>query len=198
VKNSPAQAINEQSTMELLIRVRHGDDEAAEALLARCLPPLKRWAHGRLPVGARGTLDTDDLVQSAVLQLLKRIDRFEPHHVGAMQAYLRQSVINRIRDEVRRVARQPTLAALPEDVPSHAMSPLERAIQNEAYFHYREALDRLRSRDRALVVGRIELQWSLDEIVERFGFRSAAAARVAVARAVRRLALALDAARQQR
>src|SRR5262245_20981422 len=95
---------SDESTIELLIRVREGDFHAADTLLARCLPPLKRWAHGRLPAQARGFLDTDDVVQAAVLQMLKRIDQFEPHHVGAMQAYLRQSVINRIRDEVRRIA----------------------------------------------------------------------------------------------
>jgi RNA polymerase sigma-70 factor (ECF subfamily) len=190
-ENAPQKLGNDESTMELLIRVRSGDFDAADVLLARCLPPLKRWAHGRLPMQARGSLDTDDVVQSAVLQMLKRIDRFEPHHVGAMQAYLRQSVINRIRDEVRRIARQPALATLPDDVSSTSLSPLERAIQKEAYVHYREALARLRPRDRALVVGRIELQWTRDEIMERFGYKTAGAARVALGRALGRLTRAL-------
>ena len=74
---------------------------ALEALLERCLPPLKRWAHGRLPARARGGLDTGDLVQEAAMHVLARLDKFEPRHVGAMQAYLRMSVINRIRDEIR-------------------------------------------------------------------------------------------------
>lgn len=187
----PQKLVNEQSTMELLIRIREGDTRAADVLLERCLPPLKRWAHGRLPMQARPALDTDDVVQSALLQLLKRIDRFEPHHVGAMQAYLRQSVINRIRDEVRRLARQPAPSALSDDVSGNTISPLELAIRNEAYVHYREALERLRPRDRKLIVGRVELQWTLEEIVERFGYRTHGAARVAVTRAVARLSAAL-------
>jgi len=158
-----------------------------EALLERCLPPLKRWAHGRLPAMARGRMDTGDLVQEAALHTLNNLESFEPRHVGAMQAYLRQSVINRIRDEVRRVVRQPAPLELPEDLPADRTTPLEFAIQQEAYDHYRIAMSRLSSKDRELIVGRIEVQWSLAEIAHRFGLRTVDAARMAVNRAVKRL-----------
>ena len=158
-----------------------------EALLERCLPPLKRWAHGRLPAAARGRLDTGDLVQEAALHVLRNLDTFEPRHVGAMQAYLRQSVINRIRDEVRRIVRQPPPVELPEDHPADRTSPLEVAIKNEAYDHYREALSHLTVKERELIVGRVEVQWSLAEIAHRFGLPSVDAARMAVNRAVKRL-----------
>ncbi|HEY6361968.1 MAG TPA: sigma-70 family RNA polymerase sigma factor, partial [Vicinamibacterales bacterium] len=120
--------ISDEPTIELVIRAREGDRLAVEALLERCLPSLRRWAHGRLPLAARGSLDTGDLVQETVLHVLRRLDRFEPRHVGAMQAYLRQSVINRIRDEVRRVSRQPAPVELSEEPPSERTSPLEGAI----------------------------------------------------------------------
>jgi DNA-directed RNA polymerase specialized sigma24 family protein len=32
-------------------------------------------------------MDTDDLVQETVLRAVKRIDRFESRHEGALQAY---------------------------------------------------------------------------------------------------------------
>ena len=105
--------ISDEPTIELVIRAQGGDRMAVEALLERCLPPLKRWAHGRLPSAARGHLDTGDIVQECALHVLGRLDHFEPRHVGAMQAYLRQSVINRIRDEIRRVGRRPTPSELP-------------------------------------------------------------------------------------
>jgi len=91
--------LSDEPTIELVISARKGDRGALEALLERCLPPLTRWAHGRLPAHARGGLDTGDLVQEAAMHVLARLDKFEPRHVGAMQAYLRMSVINRIRDE---------------------------------------------------------------------------------------------------
>src|SRR5437870_2285312 len=79
--------LSDEPTIELVVRARTGDRPAMEALLERCLPPLKRWAHGRLPAVARGNMDTGDLVQDAALHVLGRLDRFEPRHVGAMQAY---------------------------------------------------------------------------------------------------------------
>ncbi len=179
--------LSDEPTIELVVRARGGDRDAVEALLQRCLPDLKRWAHGRLPAAARGSLDTGDLVQETVLHVLRRLDYFEPRHVGAMQAYLRQSVINRIRDEVRRVTRRPPPVELPVDLVSDATSPLEVTVQAEAYQRYRNALTELQPRDRELIVARIEAQWTASEIAQRFGMRTADAARMAVGRALRRL-----------
>jgi len=179
--------ISDEPTIELVIRAREGDRLAVEALLQRCLPGLRRWAHGRLPAAARGSLDTSDLVQETVLHVLRRLDHFEPRHVGAMQAYLRQSVINRIRDEVRKVSRRPIPVELPVDLVSDRTSPLEVAVQAEAYQQYREALGGLGVRDRELVVARIEAQWSVAEIAKRFEMSTTDAARMAVGRAIKRL-----------
>jgi RNA polymerase sigma-70 factor (ECF subfamily) len=173
--------------MELVVRAREGDRVATEALLERCLPALQRWAHGRLPAVARGHFDTNDLVQDAALNLLKRIDLFEPRHVGAMRGYLKQSIINRIRDEVRRVGRQAPPEELPEDHASDRTSPLEAAIDAEAYDRYRVSLQKLNSKDRELVVARIEAQWRMSEIAKRFGMPTQDAARMAVSRAMRKL-----------
>jgi RNA polymerase sigma factor (sigma-70 family) len=179
--------LSDEPTIELLVRAQQGDRGAVEALLQRCLPSLKRWAHGRLPAIARGSLDTEDLVQESAMHVLRRLDVFEPRHVGAMQAYLRLSVINRIRDEVRRIGRQPPPVELPEDLPGDRTSPLELAIQSEAYERYRKALTTLTPRDRELIVARIEVQWSLAEIAHRFSMRTVDGARMAVTRAVKRL-----------
>jgi RNA polymerase sigma-70 factor (ECF subfamily) len=179
--------LSDEPTIELVARAQRGDRSAVEALLQRCLPSVKRWAHGRLPAIARGALDTEDLVQESAMHVLRRLDVFEPRHVGAMQAYLRQSVINRIRDEVRRIGRQPPPVELPEDLPGDRTSPLELAIQSEAYERYRRALTTLTPRERELIVARIEIQWSLAEIAQRFGMRTLDGARMAVTRAVKRL-----------
>ena len=179
--------LSDEPTIELVLQARAGDRMALEALLERCLPQLKRWAHGRLPAHARGSLDTGDLVQEAALHVLARLDKFEPRHVGAMQAYLRMSVINRIRDEIRRVGRRPEAVELTDDAPGDTTSPLEVAIREEAYQRYRDALQRLRTRDREMVVARIEVQWSIPEIAQRFGMASVDAARVAVSRSLKRL-----------
>src|SRR5688572_3737271 len=79
----PPALLSDEPTMELLLRAQGGDRGAVEALLQRSLPSLRRWAHGRLPTAARGYLDTEDLVQESALHALRRLDYFEPRHVGA-------------------------------------------------------------------------------------------------------------------
>jgi RNA polymerase sigma-70 factor (ECF subfamily) len=160
---------------------------AVEALLQRSIPELTRFAHGRLPAAARGSLDTGDLVQETVLHVLRRLDDFEPRHVYAMQAYLNQSVINRIRDEIRRIGRHPAPAELPQDLVSELPSPEEQAVSVEAYDRYKACLLQLSARDRELIVSRVEAGWSMDEIARKFGMRTTDAARMAVTRALRRL-----------
>ena len=124
---------------------------------------------------------------SAEKQLKRFIDKFEPRHVGAMQAYLRTSVVNRIRDEIRRVGRRPESVEMATEPTSDATSPLEVAIRGEAYERYRSALTKMRPRDREMVVARVEMQWSVDQIAQRFMMTSLDAARVAISRSLKRL-----------
>jgi RNA polymerase sigma factor (sigma-70 family) len=131
-------------------------------------------------------MDTGDLVQETALHVLRRLDHFEVRHVGAMQGYLRQSVVNAIRDAVRRIGRRPEAVELPEDLHSAEASPLESAIRAETYQRYCDALAKLRPRDRKLIISRVELQWTVVEIAEHFGL-STEAARRAVTRALQRL-----------
>jgi DNA-directed RNA polymerase specialized sigma24 family protein len=93
--------IDPESTFSLIERARAGDEQALERLSARHLEPLRRWASGRLPKWARDLADTDDLVQATLLKTFKRIESFEPRRVGALQAYLRNAVLNRLRDDPR-------------------------------------------------------------------------------------------------
>ena len=48
------------------------------------------------------------------MQVMKHLNEFRPHRPGALQAYLRQALMNRIRDELRRAARSPVPTELPE------------------------------------------------------------------------------------
>ncbi len=179
--------LSDEPTLELIVKAKTGDATALEALMERSLKPLTRWAHGRLPQNARGHMDTGDLVQEAVKNAIQHLDTFVPRGVGAMQAYLRQSVLNRIRDEVRRVSRRGVTAELPEETASTDRSPLELAIAAEGYDRYRAALLNLTSRDRQLVVARVELEWDYAAIAERLRYRTSDGARVATRRALERL-----------
>jgi len=184
-KGTPPNAL--ESTVELLARVRQGDQDALDRLITRSLPPLRRWARGRLPAAARGALDTQDLVQDTILNSLRRLDHFDSRHEGAFQAYLRQAVLNRIRDEARRFTRRPPASELTDAYESDAASPLDIAIGREGVARYEAALQRLRPIDREAIIGRIELQHDYQELAVILGKPNANAARVAVTRALARL-----------
>ena len=188
---SAERLLSDAPTLELIVKAREGDNAAVDAFLERSLPRMRRWAHGRLPRAARSSLDTTDLVQEVGIKVLKSLQRFEPRHGGAMEAFLRRSVINRIRDEVRRVGRRPIPVELPDTLTCDAPSALERAISAQSHEGYRRALAKLRQKDRRLIVACVELQWPTARIAARFGFPSRDAARIAVRRALQRLAAAV-------
>jgi RNA polymerase sigma-70 factor (ECF subfamily) len=176
-----------ETTFQLLARVRTGDQEATDALFARYLPRLRRWASGRLPHWARDMADTHDLVQDTLLQTFKRIGDFEARNEGALQAYLRQALMNRIRDEIRKRQRHPAAAVLDSRQVDDAPSPLEQAIGTEAIERYEAALACLKEEDRELIIGKIELGLTYDELAEAVGKPSAEAARKAAQRALVKL-----------
>jgi RNA polymerase sigma factor (sigma-70 family) len=177
-----------ESTFHLLDRARAGDERALERLFERHLKPLQRWARGRLPGWARDLAETDDLVQETLVQTFKRIEGFEPRRVGALQAYLRQAILNRIRDELRRKRRRPDITELNGLEVDRAESPLEQAIGREAVDRYESALTRLRPEEREAIIARVELGYNYEELAEALGKPTADAARKAAQRALSRLA----------
>jgi RNA polymerase sigma-70 factor (ECF subfamily) len=177
-----------ESTFHLIDRARAGDREALERLFTRHLKPLQRWASGRLPRWARDLAETDDLVQDILVRTFKKIEDFEPRRVGALQAYLRQAVLNRIRDEFRRKGRTPEATGLDGLEVDPTESPLEHAIGTEAVERYERALERLRPEEREAIIARVEMGYSYEELAEALAKPTPDAARKAAQRALVRLA----------
>jgi RNA polymerase sigma-70 factor (ECF subfamily) len=184
---SATRTVDPESTFNLVERARAGDQEALDRLLARHLAPLQRWARGRLPTWARDLADTDDLVQDTLLQTFRRLSVFEVRGPGALQAYLRQAVLNRVRNELRRKGRRPEAAELDGREVAVGQSPLEAAIGKEAVDRYERALSALTPDEREAIIGRVEMGYSYEELAELLGKPSADAARKAAQRALVRL-----------
>uniref|UniRef100_A0A832I4D2 Sigma-70 family RNA polymerase sigma factor n=1 Tax=Eiseniibacteriota bacterium TaxID=2212470 RepID=A0A832I4D2_UNCEI len=177
-----------ETTVTLLQRIRAGDSAARDQLIARYLPLLRAWAHGRLPAGARGLADTDDLVQVTLLRALNRLETFEYRHEGGFLAYLRHSVLNAIRQEVRRARRKPPGEPLDDAQPDPGESVSSRVAQRETFERYEEALMELTEDQREAVMLRLEFGLSYPEIAEALGRPSANAARMLVVRGLVTLA----------
>ena len=181
------------ATRELLLRAKAGDRLALEQLMSRYLPRLRRWASGRLPMYARSLLDTADLVQDTLLRVIEGLDRIEVRGPGGFQAYVRQAVLNRIRDEVRWAQRRPGPDGVPETLPDRQPTPIENAIGADLMGRYEAGMARLDEGDRQLLHLRIELDFDYDEIAAMTGREKRNAARMAVQRALSRLADAMSA-----
>ena len=180
------------ATADLLARIHSGDEGALEILLNRYLPALRRTVHRHLHGPSRSMLDSDDIVQDALLSTLRRMPHFVWRTPGALLAYLRRAIRNRIIDAKRKYARQGEWVALPDDCPGHGASPLQRIMEKEEMRRYRAALLRLKARDRQLIVMRIEQQLTYQEIGTQLLMTSPNAARVALMRAMDRLVSALE------
>ncbi len=183
---SPSTASSESRLLE---QVRRGSRGAAEALFTRYGSWLRRRTRGRLPQRARGSLDTSDVVQEALGYMFTRLDWFESKRASALRAYLRRVTENRIRDELRRVTRRRQAIAPEQPVrASEDGAPqLRRLVDEEAWRRYVDGLQRLSSRDRRLIAGRVELGYNYRQLALVERMPSPDAARMALRRALIRL-----------
>jgi RNA polymerase sigma factor (sigma-70 family) len=179
--------VSEETSLSLLARAQRGDAVAMEALMGRYLTRLQRWASGRVPSKARSLLDTDDVVQDALLTTFRRLEDFRPRHDGALLAYLREAVANRIRMELRRRSPEVDSAIEPDGLPSALPSPLEHVVSRDALERYERSLAQLDDEDRAAIVGRFEMGYSYDALARAMQRPSPEAARKLTERALRRL-----------
>ncbi len=184
-----------ETTQDLVERSRGGDAAARDRLMRRYLPLLTRWAHGRLPASARDLNETADLVQTTLMRAFQNLPTFEVKGTGAFFGYLRHVMTNILRDEMRRIGRRPVHEGVPEDLPESEPTPLARSISVETLKAYEHALQTLDAEQRDMVIMRIELGLSHEEIATLTDGPSANAARMRVARALARLAELMDAYR---
>jgi RNA polymerase sigma-70 factor (ECF subfamily) len=127
-----------------------------------------------------------------MLRTFRRLDRFEPRLEHALRAYLRQAVQNRILDELRRTRRQPNQQLLDSSHPDDRPSPLDHAQDEEERRRYGLALARLNEDERQLIVARVDLGYSYEQIALLTGRATANAARVAIRRALQKLGAEME------
>ena len=180
-----------ETSFELIEKAKAGDAEAKNRLLARYRPRIIRWASGRMPAYARDFTDTEDIVQLALIGLVKNFDSFDYQGEWSLQAYLRQAVVNHIRQQIRRRSRLPDHADLPDDLLSSALCPYEQAVGKEAFARYSAALESLKPVEQEAIIAWVELGCSHQEIRVLTEKPSVDAARMFVSRALEKLAKAM-------
>lgn len=156
------------TTRWLLDRVRVGDARARADLVARVEPLLRRFARGRLPAPLRSQEDTADLVQLTWLRVLDKLESIDVQEPGAFFAYLRATLINALRESLRRQSRSPVHPCgsheLGED-PAVASADVAQAD----WLAWEQALEKLPLDQRGLVLMRFEFGMSFVEIAAELG-----------------------------
>jgi RNA polymerase sigma factor (sigma-70 family) len=167
--------LQEQGVQEAVLR---------ESILEHHIPWLKRWVKGRVPRSFE--LDEDDLVQEAMLDATRRIQDFRSGSEGALRAYLRVAVKNRIRDEARRLRRLGLRDETDEDT-DEERDVYESQVGPDVEKRYEAALEELSERERQLIRARLEQGLSYEQIRVLLELSSADAARIGFMRAIKRL-----------
>lgn len=176
------------TTLTLVTRARQGDRAALELIASRYQSALSRFAHGRIPAGARGLVDTCDIVQVAIVRTMARLNSIELSASGSLLAYLRRAVLNQLRDEIRRAQRRPAAGELSPDLPAHERDPLEQLIGKQTLERYEAALLKLPPDQQEAYIMRMEMACGYREIAESLGRPTAESARSLVRRALTSLA----------
>ena len=127
------------------------------------------------------------MVQDALIRTLNRLDAFEYRGEGGFHAYLRQVLLNRIREELRAVQRRPPSTELNQEAVELASVPAGSPYGQCSVEEYEGALERLGAEDRELLIGRLEWGLTYKELADTIGKPSAEAARKAAQRALVRL-----------
>ena len=174
-------------TATLVVRARDGHGDAVNAICDRFRPRLVRWTRGRLPGYARGMADTEDLVQDVMVAALARIASIEAQQGGLLR-YLQTSILNRVRTNIRDFANRQKKLDREYGGPAEGKSPFDAFVTRENQAKYERGLSRLTPEEQDLVVGRIELRMSYEELAIHAGKPSADAARMACKRAIEKLA----------
>ena len=138
-------------------------------------------------------IDTEDLVQTTLQRSLERLQKFTPKHEGAFLSYLRKTLRNLIRDEVRKAMIRGMESLSSSHLIDDSTSPLEAMIGTQLFEIYDRALHRLRPRNRYALYLRIEFQYSYGQIAGAIGCPTENAARLLVSRSLVRLAMEMNA-----
>ena len=193
-------------TEELLDRVRKGEPEAVDGLLAAHREPLRRMIGLRLDPALAARLDASDVVQDVLLEAHRRLSDYLRNPTMPFQLWLRHIAKDHLIDAHRRhrgaqrrsLDREQPLARFSDQssfdlagqLLDHERTPASEAVRRELQRRLESAVAALPDADREIILLRHGEQLSNQETAEALGLNEAAAS-MRYLRAVRRLRAAL-------
>jgi RNA polymerase sigma-70 factor (ECF subfamily) len=163
-----------------------GDAEAIAALLAEIRPGVFRYCRARLGRVGGGYTTADDVSQEVCLAVLRALPNYKDQG-RPFSAFVFSIAANKVADAQRAAVRK---AALPvetlQDRPDLSPGPEQHAIRGDLARQLSKLLGRLSDTYREIVILRVAVGLTADEVGDVLGM-SAAAVRVAQSRALARL-----------
>lgn len=185
----------ELPTLELVRRVQGGDRAACEALFGRYRERVLAIARVRLSAGLRRHFESVDILQEALLEALRGLERFEMRDESSLIRWLAVLVERRIAARAR--ALRAVKRAQPEAVgdpqapgrerEGSGPSPSSEAMAHEQSARVQGALAELPERHRELILLRDYAGATWETIAGELGLASPDAARMLHARALVKL-----------
>ena len=195
-----------ETTITLVKLAKDGDADALNSLFQKYLERVHYLVRLRLGKGLRKHLESQDIVQEAMIRGLKGFDRFEMQHEGAFLHWLSKLVENVIRDKADffNAAKRSVLEDIPLEgdeesssdalarVPGKDPTPSTVLIRDEQLLKLEKALEQISDEYREVVLQREIEDLSFKEIGENMK-RSEDAARMLYVRAKAELLKTLQA-----
>jgi len=188
-----------QNTTLLVSAAQGGDRSALEGLFQRYLPVVRQIVAFRMGLRLRQLVETDDLVQEALLRILQSIERFDHRTEGSFRHWLSRCVEREVIDSARRLEAQKrgggkvrpftdyesdmTMVSIPQQ---GGPTPSAILYGKELEERFEEALLALKESQRELIILRQLCGMSFEEIAESTGSKEPAVRR-AFARALEKL-----------
>ncbi len=182
-------SLSELSTLDLVQRTQAGDRAAREALFARYEGRVLAIARVRLSARLRRRLESQDILQEALLEAVGSLERFEMRDDSSLIRWLAVLVERRVSARAREAdaLKRGDAVALAVEPAGGAPEPAEAAGGREERELVQEALAALPERTRELVLLRDYACASWTSIAAELELPSADAARMMHARALVRL-----------
>ncbi|MFJ8582180.1 RNA polymerase sigma factor ShbA [Micromonospora sp. NPDC093277] len=172
---------------ELVRRAVHGDRAAMAELLTGVRPGLVRYCRGRLGRVGGAYTTADDVAQEVCLAMLRALPRYQEQGVP-FAAFVYGIAAHKVADAQRAAIRDSAVTPMdtPLEKPDGAPGPEAQAVATDLARRLSALLDRLPDVQREIVLLRVAVGLSAEEVGAIVGM-SAAAVRMAQSRALARL-----------
>lgn len=190
---------HDETSHELVMRIRARDSAAIDALFGRYREPLRRGLRRMLgPTYRNSVLDSEDATQDAILSALKRIDDFEYRGSGSFLAWLLTAARNEVRQRIKVLGAKKRKSGTERHLESVSEpragdpTPSEAAVGRELEAQVQAILDDMPAQERSVIVLKRYAGLTTSEIRAELSLASDGAVRALLSRAQLRLAQRMD------